>query len=165
MARAIRLKQACKRAGIGPHVAPLLAQRCHRAHHLSLLGHTDLTHARGIAWAQLATQGWQGHREAISVFDRPLAALFGHATERFDRVRADRQAHRVQAQRAGNGKMRRPPSLKALADWGGRGHGLDTLVALCTRLLSEPLDFEDFLTLQQRLGVTPAQGDAGFAGG
>jgi len=27
------------------------------------------------------------------------------------------------------------------------------------------LDFEDFLTLQQRLGVTPEQVDEGFAGG
>ena len=61
--------------------------------------------------------------------------------------------------------MRRHPSLKALAYWGGRGHGLDNLVALFTRLLPEPLDFEDFLTLQQRLGVTPEQVDEGFAGG
>jgi hypothetical protein len=61
--------------------------------------------------------------------------------------------------------MRRHPSLKAPPPRGGRGHGLDNLVARRTRLLTEPLDFEAFLTRSQRLGVTPEQAEEGFARG
>src|SRR6266567_7216082 len=130
-----------------------------------LLGHADLKHASGIGLTHLATKGRQVHREAIGVFDRPLALLFGHAKERFDEVRADRQAHGVHAQRCGHPEMLVHPSLKAPAHWRGERHRLDNLVALLTRLLTEPLDFQDFLTLQEDCGVTPEQVNEGFTRG
>jgi hypothetical protein len=57
------------------------------------------------------------------------------------------------------------PSLKAPAHWRGGRHRLDNLVALLTRLLTEPLDFQDFLTLQEGFGVTPEQVNEGFTRG
>src|SRR5687768_17807882 len=88
---------------------------------------------------------------------------FGHAKERFNRIRTDRQTEMSQSERRGRAQLivEIGPKLSAQR---GRRHRLNEGLTLRPRGVRETVLFENFLALKQAAGVLSKALNEGFAG-
>lgn len=156
--------QALKTVGIGQHLAPLFGQGGTTTGHLVLLRHADLKHLLGFLPSRRATQSGQAQRDAIGVLDLAYPVLFGHPEQRFDRIRADREADAVETERRGGLELVLERARKLVAHGCG-GDRVEQGRALGQRVVREALGFEHLLARQEGDGIVSKARDQRFARG
>ena len=87
------------------HLTPLLGQRGELPRDLLLSSHSYSQHLLGLLSGRHPTQGRQAQGDASRILRLAHPMVFGHPTERFDRVGADRQADVIEPQRLGDVKL------------------------------------------------------------
>jgi hypothetical protein len=149
---------------VAQHLAPLLGQGGEWIGELLLGFHTYLKHLLGFLPSGNAAEGRQAKRNAMRILRLTHPMSLGHPEQRFDRIGADRQADMIEPERRGGLQLEVKLGSQLLTQ-SGRGHGVNQRLALTPGVVREPLRLENFLALQQAVGIGSKPLDEGFARG